>query len=175
MNRTLIVAGIWITAITGVLAFFAHQSYSDTVVQWDGGFPAGEFHLSLRDGAGKPVEGASFRVYEGGSRNLAFEYPIENHLAGKTLESDSKGEIVLLRTNGDCQFGGRSWRLFWVIPMGASAPKYDCEVTADRLKSLRFSIWDLFESPESGELKMVMIGGNEFKLRVHDYSITMNR
>jgi hypothetical protein len=136
-----------------VVALLAVASYYTTSHYWDGGFPAGEFRVYVHDQDGTPIEGATLRVYRGGTRDLAFKYPLDNHLADQELVSDENGRITAIRKRGGLQFGGHGWYLFWVIPMGAKAPEYDCEITATGFKPLKFGIWRLFESPHNFTLK----------------------
>ncbi len=114
-----------------------------TAIQWDGGFPSGELRVILRDSEGKPVKGAILRVYRGGTRDLAFGWPVDNHVAGRDLIGDESGQIVAFHRSSGSDFGGHSWELFWVIPMGAKAPDYDCEISAKGFKRLNFSIYRL--------------------------------
>src|ERR1022692_2885573 len=74
--------------IVGVVSFLALASYFTTAIIWDGGFPSGEFRVNVHDTEGTPVKGAVLRVYHGGTRNLAFKYPFDNHLDGHELFSD---------------------------------------------------------------------------------------
>ncbi len=168
-----------IAILVGVVGFLALASYATTSITWDGGFPAGEFRINVRDPDGKPVQAAVLRVYHGGSRNLAFKYPLDNHLPGQQLVSDENGRITAIRKWGGSQFGGDAWKLFWVIPMEAQAPDYDCEITAPGFKPLKFSIRKLFvsrfatyeEFPKT-ELK---VDGKEVELPIYEHNLLMER
>ncbi len=175
MKRTVTSAAI-LAAVVGLLAL---ASYLTTCVIWDGGFPSGEFRLNVRDPQGQPVKGAVLRVYHGGTRDPAFEYPLDNHMAGRDLVSDDNGRITAIRKRDGLQFGGKAWQLFWVIPMGAKAPEYDCEITAQGFKPLTFRVWRLFESPytyyEDFPKTRLMVDGEEIELKIYEHSFTMQR
>src|SRR5262249_8691078 len=162
-----------------VVGFLALASYFTTSVIWDGGFPAGEFRVDLRDSEGKPVKGAILRVYHGGTRDPAFKYPLDNHLADQELVSDESGRITAMRRYGGLQCGGHAWELFWVIPMGAKAPQYDCEITAEGFKPLNFRIRRLFESPhryyEDFPKTKLKENGEEIELPVYKHTFTLER
>jgi hypothetical protein len=163
-------------ALVGLLAF---ASYLTTSIIWDGGFPSGEFRLNIRNGEGQPVKGAVLRVYRGGTRDLAFEYPLDNHLPGQELVSDDNGRITAIRKNGGLQFGGHAWQLFWVIPIGAKAPEYDCEITAAGYKPSTFQIGRLFESPhtyyEDFPKTKLKVNGEELELQIYEHTFTLER
>lgn len=165
--------------VVGVISFLALASYFTTSVIWDGGFPAGEFRINVRDSGGKPVKGASLKVFRGGTRELAFKYPLDNHLPDLELVSDDTGRITVIRQSGRLQFGGHSWQLLWVIPMGAKAPEFDCEITAQGFESLTFRVNRLFESPhryyEDFPKTKVKLGGKEVELKIYEHSFTLNR
>jgi hypothetical protein len=77
------------------------------------------------------------------------------------------------------QFGGFGWLLFWVIPMGAKAPQYDCEITAEGFKPLTFQVDRLFEMPhqsyENFPKSKRTIDGKEVELPVYEHSFTLER
>lgn len=163
-----------IVILAGLLAL---ASYFTTGMFWDGGFPQGEFRVDLKDADGKPVQGAILRVYHGGTRTLAFQYPLDNHVAGKDLASDEQGRITAVREQGGLQFGGFAWLLFWVIPMGAKAPQYDCAITADGFKPLSFQIDRLFEMPyqsyEDFPKSKQTVDGKEIELPIYQHTFTL--
>ncbi len=130
-----------------LVVLLAMASHLTTSIMWDGGFPSGEFRVLVRDPENNPVRGAVLRVYHGRTRDLAFEYPLDNHVTEQGLVSDDSGRIIAIRTYGGLQFGGHAWRLFWLIPMGAKSPRFDCEITAEGFTTLRFPVQRLFESP----------------------------
>ena len=175
MKRAVKSAAI-LVAVVGSLAL---ASSLTTSIIWDGGFPAGEFRLNVRDREGQPVKGAVLRVYRGGTRDLAFEYPLDNHVAGRDLVSDENGRITAIRKRGGLQFGGHAWQLFWVIPMGAKAPEYDCEITAEGFKPLKFRVWRLFESPhkyyDDFPKTTLKVDGEEIELKIYEHTFTLER
>lgn len=139
----------------------ACASFRNTFIIWEGFFPAGEYHLNIRNQTGEPIPGAILHVYEEGTRTPAFEYPIDNYLKDDDLISNAQGQIIALHKNRGLEFGGSEWKLFWIIPMGLGCcPQYDCEIIAQGYKPLKFSIKRLFEagyndhSPMRPELKI---------------------
>ena len=166
-------------AVIALVGLLALASYLTTSIIWDGGFPSGEFRVNVRDPNGKPVRGAVLRVYSGGTRDLAADYPLDNHVTGQELVSDDSGRITAIRSYGGLQFGGHAWSLFWVIPMGAKAPKYDCEITAEGFKPLKFSVWRLFDSPhrnyEEFPKTKLEVDGKEIELPIYANTFTIVR
>ena len=110
---------------------------------------------------------------------MAFRYPLDNYLAGQALVSDESGRITALRRHGGLEFGGHAWQLFWVISMGAEAPQYDCEITAEGYKPLCFQIWRLFESPhkfyEDFPKTKRTVEGEEIELPIYEHAFTLER
>lgn len=175
MKRWAKVAAAAVVAV-GRLAL---ASYMTTSIIWDGGFPSGEFHVNVRDPEGKPVRGGILRVYRGGTRDLASGYPLDNHVAGQELVSDDSGRIKAIRKDGGLQFGGHAWQLFWVIPMGAKAPKYDCEITAEGFKLLKFRLWRLFESRHRYHEEFLKtkleVDGKQIEVPIYEHTFTLER
>lgn len=135
--------------------------------------------MNVFDPDGAPVQGATLRVYHGGTTNPAFGYPLYNHRKADDLVSDTKGRITPIRLGGGCQFGGFSWRLFWVVPMGARAPKFDCEISAEGYTPLTFPVQRLFRTPhryydDFGKSK-ITIEDVEVELPVYENTFTMKR
>lgn len=165
--------------VAGAAGFLALASYMTTSIIWDGGFPSGEFRVNVRDPEGRPVRGAVLRVYHGRTRDLAAGYPLDNHRTGQELVSDDSGRITTIRKHGGLQFGGHAWRLFWVIPMGAEAPEYECEITAEGFRPLKFSVWKLFESPhrsyEDFPKTKLEVEGKEVEVKIYEHTFTLER
>jgi hypothetical protein len=166
--------------IVAIVLALAALSYMTTGVVWDGGFPSGEIRISVRDSIGQPVPNAALHVYRGGTRQLAFGYPISNHTESSDVVSDESGRIIAMQERDGLQFGGHRWELFWIIPMGKrSGPKFDCELSAPGYQTATFEIWRLFQSPytmyeEFPKTKRV-INGKEQELKVYDQTFTLNR
>src|SRR5208283_2470808 len=91
-----------------VLALAALASYITTSVHLLSCLPAGEVRLKVIDRNGQPVKGAVLRVYQEGSRDLAYEYPLDNHLPGQDLTSNDSGVIVAIRKHSP-QFCVHAW------------------------------------------------------------------
>lgn len=165
-----------VAVVVGLLAL---ASFFTTSIFWVGGFPSGEFRLDVRNPEGLPVKGAVLRIYHGGTRDLAFKYPLDNHLADQELISNEKGRITGIREDGEMQFGGHAWRLFWIIPIGAKSPQFDCEITADGYQTLKFPVSRLFESThvyyEDSPKAKLNVMGKEIEVPVYAHTFTMAR
>ena len=57
-----------------ILLLLALASYATTIVNWDGGFPSGEFHLQIQNQTGTPIEGAKLNIYQGLVKQPAFGF-----------------------------------------------------------------------------------------------------
>jgi hypothetical protein len=72
-----------------------------------------------------------------------------------------------------------AWQLFWVIPMGAQSPQYDCEIAAEGFKRLKFSVQRLFDSPhkfyEDFPKPKLKVGDKEIELPVYEHTFTVKR
>jgi hypothetical protein len=122
-----------------VLLVLGLASYFTTSRDWDGGFPPAELRITILDKRGHPVPGAVLQVYHGGTQDRAISYPIyEEH-----LRSDEQGHIVCHQIVSGFQFGGHAWRLFWLIPIGAKAPRFDCVVSAIGYESKQLTFREL--------------------------------
>lgn len=167
---------MWGLIIAVALAVASNMT---TGMNWDGGFPAGVFQLSIKDGEGRPVRNAVLRVYRGGTTDSALRYPLEDHLVDGDLVSDEDGRITTVRKNGGLQFGGYRWRLFWLIPIGAKAPQFDCEITANGFKPLKFDVWRLFESSyatyDDFPKTTVTVDGKGTELPIYEQSFKLAR
>ena len=168
---------IW--TVFGIGLLLAFLSFLTTSVQWSGGFPSGEFQIDVVDSSGRPVEGAVLNVYRGGTRELAEGYPLDDHTTGRELVSSKTGRIVVLRRHGGSQFGGHAWMLFWFIRMGVQAPKFDCEITAEGFKPLRFSVNRLFDSDhkfyENFPKTTIEENGETIELSIYEHAFTLEK
>jgi hypothetical protein len=130
----------------GVATLLTAASYFTTGRFWTGGFLDGEFRLTVVDGAGEPIRGAVFHISNSGNRRHDDLIPFNGKQQGNTWKTDDDGKIVLIQPKLQ-KYGGFSWSLFWVIPMGAEAARFECELGADGYQTIRFPIWRLYESP----------------------------
>jgi hypothetical protein len=168
-------------AIVGavIVVLLALASFATTSRWMDGRFPQGYFQLSLCDTDGKPVKAAVLRVYRGGTRNLAYGYPLANHLPNNEITSDESGHIVAIQKSNGFQFGGHAWELFWVIPMGAQVPEYDCEITAEGFKPLMFPVTQLFDAADNRlddqPTVKVQVDGKEWELPSYEGNFNLVR
>ncbi len=157
-------------------SLLAILSYVTTIVFWHGGWPAGAVVVNLRDAKEQPVKGAVLRVYKERTMTLA-RSPLAP-MSGEELHSDDKGSITM-RIKGGAPFGGKGWELFWLIPMGDKAPQFDCVITAEGYKPLKFSIWQLFESPDKSHQDLpkavFMMDGKTVELRIYTHSFVLEQ
>lgn len=159
-------------AVIGLIAFASYLTRGEV---WDGGFPACEFRINVRDTEDNPIRGAILRVYRGSTRDLASGYPLDNHKTGQELVSDANGRITAVRAWDGTQFGGTMWRLFWCIPMGERAPKYDCEITAENFRPAKFSLQHVFDSPSGQRTKIRDHDGNQVEVQIFEQAFTLKR
>jgi len=150
------------------------------MVFWDGAFPSGEFHLQIQNQAGAPIEGAKLNIYQGVTQKYSFKYPFDNYQSENSLISNKAGEIILTHMPRGLEFGGSGWLLFWVIPINMSSPKFDCEITANGYKTVKFSTQQIFETAynayknnENVPEKIVKINEDEFTLAIYQQSIVL--
>jgi hypothetical protein len=173
--RRIIVAS---SALIGILAI---ASFVTTAGFWDGGFPSGEFRLTIKNANGQPIHGAVFHVFRGGTRELSFGYPFENHVAGRDIASDVGGQLTLIQPRSGLQFGGFSWKLFWLIEMGAKVPKYDCEIIAPGYQAVEISVRQIVQAPPlmttDSEIATTRIirDGQPVELKIHERTITLEK
>ena len=118
---------------------------------WDGLFPAGEFHLKVRNENGEPIPDAVLYVLDRRTKDLSFYYPIDNYISVNSLVSNDEGTFIALHFFQGFEFGGSCWELFWVYPMCSKAPKYDFAISADEYKTLRF-LTDEFFAPARNDM-----------------------
>ena len=166
--------------VIGVVALSGVASYFGTLRNWDGGFPAGEFRVNVQGPDGKPIEGAALRIYHGGTRDLAFNYPLDNHVDGKGIISDENGRITAIRREGGLQFGGNKRYLFWMMEIkDKGPPQYDGEITAEGFQPLKFRINELFKSPhrfyEEFPKTQRDVDGNKIELPNYEHAYTLKR
>jgi len=165
--------------LSGVVVLLGVLSYVTTSAQWIGGFPLGEFRIKVTSSDGKPIEGATLRIYSKKTSKLASYFPIDNHVTGEELTTNKDGETVALRVNGGIDFGGHSWRLFWIIPMGDRSPKFNCVLSAAGFRDLKFPLGRLFDSPhryyEDFPKTTVEIDGELVEVKLYQQNFTMKR
>lgn len=167
-----------VAVIVGIIGLLALASFITSSVRWTGGYPAAEFRLQVHDSKGQPIPNAEFRIYDGGTRHLAFNRPINNHVAGQNLLGDANGVITAVSANG-MQFGGHTWWLFWLIPIGAKAPPFDCEITAPGYEPLAFPIRKLSETSHQSYDEFpktnVIVNGEQIELPIYEHTFTLER
>jgi hypothetical protein len=156
-RRLLVVAGI----AAGAVGLLALASYVTTQQDWEGGFPKGEFRVTVRDPEGRPVPGAVVRGY----------------FAQTGLPVDADGRVTLTEVRGPLQFGGHQWHLFWAIPVGKRPPDYVWEVTADGYRPRRVESSKVYAAPRPSREPTTTYrdGDRTVELPVYELTVTMDR
>src|SRR4029079_19278101 len=126
-------AAVAVAAI-GAVALLAGASWATTHEDWDGGFPAGVVRLEIRTTDGRPIPGAAFRVYQADGKPI----PDFSPFLAPDGPADARGRLTVVQPHAGIMFGGRRWRLFWVVPMGATErPRLACEGATARVRPAR--------------------------------------
>ena len=171
-----LVAAVLFVMIMGCVAF---ASFRTTFGLWDGMFPSGEYHLRIQDESGMPVQGAILQVFEGGTKNAAFEYPIDNYVSVGNLISDEHGVIVALHKPSGFEFGGSCWNVFWIFPICSGGPEYDFQISADGYETIKFSTKDLFEPAyhdrSSGNTTVRLERGENVQIPIYELVFTLEK
>jgi hypothetical protein len=161
-------------AATGVVILLAGASWATTHEDWDGSFPAGVIRLQVQASDGRPVPGAVFRVY-GADGMPSPDYPFFE----PTGPADAQGRLTVVQPHAGLSFGGKRWRLFWVIPMGVTGrPRYDCEISAGGFRPARVELFDLFAMARpTGQVTTVdwRARASKAELAVYDATIILDR
>jgi len=117
------------------------------------------------------------RVLEGGTKNPAFEYPIDNHFSEGDLISNEHGVIVALHKPRGFEFGGGVWYLFWVFPIYSDEPEFDFQIAANDYKTINFTTEDLFEpaynDESSGNTTIMLDNGENVRIPVYELIFTL--
>ncbi|OAI48353.1 hypothetical protein AYO44_07200 [Planctomycetaceae bacterium SCGC AG-212-F19] len=160
--------------VTGLLGL---ASYWTTYGCWLGGFPAGEFRITIRGPANEPVSGAELVVRPAAEEDGTIRYTLDSQRPDTRLVSNDVGRIIAVSRGYN--FGGNTWELFWVIPMGWRGPRYDCEIMAEGFRPLRFPLRRLFETPYLNYAAFpktkVNVNGRELELPVYEHTFTLER
>ena len=140
---------------------------------FDGFFPSGEFRFKITNNANEPLKGASLSIFEGGSQNSAFEYPIDNYSTERDLISDESGLIIAIHKPRGFEFGGACQHFLIVFVLRCDeTPKYYFVITADGYKTIRFSdevIYDLARNRDViGTRKVTLENGQEEEIPVFE-------
>jgi hypothetical protein len=171
-----LVAAVLFVMIMGCVAF---ASFRTTFGLWDGMFPSGEYHLKIQDKSGRPINGATLKVFEGGTKNVAFEYPIDNYLSEGGLVSNEQGVIVVLHKPRGFEFGGTCWNLYWVFAMCSDGPEFDFQISADGYETIKFSTTDFFEpayhNRSSGNTTVTLERGENVQIQIYELVFTLEK
>lgn len=161
-------------ALSLVVAALGIASYLTTAHRWLGALPLGECKIKVVNEMAEPLEGCELNVYRQGSRENVTEEHFDEARSGRKLVSDSMGRISCHAIKGG-KFGGLSWRLLWVFPMGASRPEYDCRISCNSYETATFSIWELFEHVVADTRIRYEVRGNVLELPVFTYEVVTRR
>lgn len=172
----------WIGYIASGLVIFvlAIVSLCSTFAIGEGAFPDGEFHLQIKDLAGKPIQGAVLNIYKGGGKEHAFGFPFYNYSSENSLVSNVDGEIIVTHIARGMEFGGPILRLFWIIPIGSETPRFTCQVTAEGYRPYRFSSEQLFKIARDAHdddqvepMNTIQVDGIDFRIKTFEKLIVL--
>ena len=139
---------------------------------FDGFFPAGEYHFKIMNGVNEPIQGASLKVFEEGTLQPAFRYPIDNYLSEDDLTSDGAGLIIAIHRPRGFEFGGSCTHFLVVFTKCDKTPRYEFTITADGYQTIRFSdevIYDLDHTQDVvGTTIVVLENGQEEEIPVFE-------
>lgn len=110
---------------SALLVGLAGLSIICTTHNWDGGFEQAEYRLTFSDRAGRPLEGVELLVTDSAGNPFP-AYPISDWQPGNPMRSDVNGQLVCRHVRYGLEFGGRAYRLLWLIPVGETAPVFKC-------------------------------------------------
>lgn len=177
-------------------------SVKTTELRWHGGFLPRELRIRVSDSAGRPVQNAVLKVYkhsyteysllltddtgrlcpkiekksfEHTPESYALGYPIYEFKSENSLKSDSSGLIIGRQVEGGIQFGGSSWKLFWLIPAGDEEPKFDGVIYADGFQPLTLELSNLFECAPNAPVSTVTINEQKINLSVCELTYILKR
>ena len=152
-----------------VLGLLVLASWATTQEDWDGGFPAGVIRLEVLAADGRPVRGATFQVYKpAGEPSPGYPFLVPS------APTDANGRMSVVQPHAGLQFGGHRWRLFWAIHIGATTPRYECEVAATGFRPTRIDLFDLFVSARpTGEQVKIDWPARETKAELSVYEATI--
>jgi hypothetical protein len=145
----------------GAAGLLALASYLTSHEDWEGGYPKGEFRVTVVDPDGRPVPGANLRGPGG----------------GPGLTADPAGRVTITQPRGGFQFGGSRWWLFWAIPIGTSPPEYVWEVAADGFRPRRVG-WQEVGAARRSSAEPTVIWRDEdraIELPVYEVTVALER
>ncbi len=170
---------ILISILLGMAGLLAIVSCETTHIHGDGNWPSGALRLNVRDAEGKPIKGATFRIYHAGTRDLALERFHGSQADDKSLISNEDGRIVTFSPLSGYPTGFDSWRLFWLFPIQTGTEGFDCEIRAEGFKPLLFDarlLFDqLYDDYKNFPRTKVKVKGEEFEGYVFEHTFTLER
>lgn len=83
-------------------------------MHWSGGYLEAQFEITVRDDRGVPIEGATLQVFD------EDHTPTTRRLLGSN-DTDTNGRMTLVSPGSG--YGGESWFLFMLVPIGANSPQ----------------------------------------------------
>jgi hypothetical protein len=155
-----------------VLGLLSFVSYYDTALNWHQSFPPAEVRLNVVDEAGAPVSGAELQIFSHEDEQV-FDWPFVEQI----MVSDASGGIVCHQIHYGVQYGGTSWELFWIIPMGSDKSPYKCRIVREGFQPLTFRLTDLFELNgfNSKENAIFEVNGTKQRLLIFERKYTMKK
>jgi len=158
-------------AAGAAVALSAGASWATTHEDWDGGFPAGVVRLEVHTADGRPIPGAAFRVSQADGEPIPDYSPFLDP-GGPT---DARGRLTVVQPHQGIMFGGRRWRLFWVVPMGATGrPRLYCEMAAAGFRPSRVEMNELFATARpTGRATKVTWPARASEVELPEYEATI--
>jgi hypothetical protein len=142
----------------GAIGFLALASYLTSHEEWEGGYPKGQFRVTIEDSEGRPIPGANLRGPSG----------------GPGLTADPAGRVTVTQPRGGFQFGGSRWWLFWAIPIGTNPPAYVWEVAANGFRPRRVGWQEVGEARRSSSEPTFVWKSEERAVELSVYEITVS-
>ena len=142
-KKTFLIRSVVFIALLALASFITGQKV------WDGGWPSARVRVVVTNEAGETIEGASLTMFlvEHGKRVRNFD-PLKNPPENPTGFVTGPDGSIESDLHDGLSFGGRTWLLFWCIPIKLSGDKPDvrCEVAAEGFKPLEFPFESLLEN-----------------------------
>ena len=106
-------------------------------------------------------------------------FPLYENAQPGGMASGDDGLIVCHQVRDGIQFSGTSWTLFWLIPMGDSAPHYECRFSKTGYEAAILTARELLvfegQTRETAPTATFVVHGREQQMPVWTRTVTMRR